>query len=76
MNYFEQSVFGEIEKDKLIPQFPGRAWANWYLILIFWAADLTQAHTAFLSAEVDAADARAEAPAQHAAGGFPEPLTR
>lgn len=76
MNYLEQSVFGEIEKDKLIPQFPGRARANWDLILTFWAVDLIQAHAAFLSAEVDAADARAEAPAQHAAGGFPEPLTR
>lgn len=76
MNYFEQSVFGEIVKDKLIPQFPGRAWANWDLILTFWAVDLIQAHAACLSAEVDAADARAEAPAQHAAGGFPEPLTR
>lgn len=72
----EQSTLGEIVNGKLIPQFPGRAWAAWTLGFIFLAAVLMQSQAALLSAEVDAADTRAEAPEQQAAGGFPVPFTR
>lgn len=60
----------------MIPQFPGRAWANWVWMVIFWAADLMHEQAVFLSAVVDVADARDEAPAQQALGGFPLPLLR
>jgi len=59
-----------------IPQFPARAWANCELILILLEVDLMQLQAAFLSSDVDTADARALAPEQHAAGGCPLPLTK
>lgn len=74
--HLEQSTLGETVKGKLIPQLAGRAWANWAFGFIFLAADLMHWQAVFLSAVVDAADWRAEAPAQQAAGGFPEPFTR
>lgn len=59
-----------------IPQFPGRALANCEFILILLAVDLMQLQAAFLSSEVDTAEARALAPEQQAPGGFPLPLTK
>lgn len=67
---------GETGTGKVIPQFPARAWANWEFGFIFWAAVLMHPQAVFLSAEFVAADARAEAPLQQAAGGFPDPLLR
>lgn len=45
-------------------------------MLILLEVDLMQLQAAFLSSVVDAADARALAPEQHAAGGCPLPLTK
>lgn len=72
----EQSTLGETGTGKVIPQLVGSAWANWELGFIFWAAVLMHPQAVFLSAVLVAADARAEAPLQHAAGGFPDPLLR
>ena len=72
----EQSTFGETVNGKLIPQSLGRVWAAWAFGFIFWAAVLMHSQAAFLSAEVDAADARPETPEQHAAGGYPVPFSR
>lgn len=74
--YLEQSTLGETATGKVILQFAGRAWANCWLGFIFWAAFLMHAHAAFLSAELVAAFASADTPAQHAGGGIPEPLLR
>lgn len=45
-------------------------------MLILLAVDLMQLQAVFLSSDVDAAEARALAPEQHAAGGCPLPLTK
>lgn len=75
-SHLEQSVLGETEKDKLIPQLAGSAWANWLFGLNCLAADVIHSQADFISAGVEAADARDFAPAQQEAGGFPEPLNR
>lgn len=72
----EQSTVGETVNGKVIPQFPGRAWAAWAFRLMFLATVLMQSQAALLSAVVVAADARDEAPEQQPAGGFPVPFTR
>lgn len=74
--YLEQSALGEIATGRVIPQFPGRAWANCELMLILLEVDLMQLQAAFLSSEVVAAEARDLAPEQQAAGGCPLPLTK
>ena len=72
----EQSTLAETAKGKVMPQFCGSACASSGLGLMLLEADLMQLQAAFLSADVDVADTRADAPAQHAAGGFPLPFTR
>lgn len=74
--YLEQSALREIGMETEMPQLAGRAWANWALTEMLLEADLRQLQAAFLSSEVEAADANALAPEQHAAGGFPLPLDR
>lgn len=74
--YLEQSTLAETVKGKLMPQIPGRAAAAAAFVLACWAVALMQLHAVFLSAEVEAADASLEAPAQQEVDGDPLPLTR
>jgi len=71
---FEQSTVGEMVKDKLIPQFPGRACANWSLKLVLFDTVLRQLQADCLSAVLVIATERKEAPLQQAVGGNPLPL--
>ncbi len=74
--HLEQSTLDEIVNETVIPQSPGSALAASAFAFICLADDLMQAQAAFLSAEDEAADSRAETPEQQAAVGFPVPFCR